>query len=61
MRVLLISPNTLTEPYPVYPLGLDYVAGALAPAHVVRIADMNAVGDLDSLGEIIRVLSNIKV
>lgn len=57
MRVLLISPNTLTEPYPVYPLGLDYVAGALAPAHVVRIADMNAVGDLDSLGEIIRVFS----
>jgi radical SAM superfamily enzyme YgiQ (UPF0313 family) len=57
MRVLLISPNTLTEPYPVYPLGLDYVAGALAPDHLVRIADMNAVGDWDSLGEIIRVFS----
>jgi radical SAM superfamily enzyme YgiQ (UPF0313 family) len=57
MRVLLISPNTLTEPYPVYPLGLDYVAGALTPDHLVRIADMNAVGDWDSLGEIIRVFS----
>jgi|LGOV01.1.fsa_nt_gb radical SAM superfamily enzyme YgiQ (UPF0313 family) len=57
MRVLLISPNTLTEPYPVYPLGLDYVAGALAPDHLVRIADINAVGDWDSLSEIIRVFS----
>ena len=57
MRVLLISSNTLTEPYPVYPLGLDYVAGALAPDHLVRIADMNVVGDWDSLGEIIRVFS----
>jgi radical SAM superfamily enzyme YgiQ (UPF0313 family) len=55
MRVLLISSNTLTEPYPVYPLGLDYVAGALAPDHLVRIADMNVVGDWDSLCEIIRV------
>ena len=57
MRVLLVSPNRFTEPYPVYPLGLDYVAGALAPNHLVRIADMNAVGDWDSLGEIIRVFS----
>ena len=30
MKVLLISANTLKEPYPVYPLGLDYVAGAIA-------------------------------
>jgi radical SAM superfamily enzyme YgiQ (UPF0313 family) len=41
MRVLLISANTLTTPYPVYPIGLDYVAAALAPAHKVRIVDMN--------------------
>ena len=26
MKVLLIATNTLKEPYPVYPLGLDYVA-----------------------------------
>ena len=39
MRVLLISANTLTSPYPVYPIGLDYVAAALTPAHEVRILD----------------------
>src|SRR5512142_2971445 len=27
-------------PYPVYPIGLDYVTGARAPAHEVRIADL---------------------
>jgi radical SAM superfamily enzyme YgiQ (UPF0313 family) len=43
MRVLLISPNTLVVPYPVYPLGLDYVAGAIAPEHEVRIADLQIV------------------
>jgi radical SAM superfamily enzyme YgiQ (UPF0313 family) len=43
MRVLLISANTLTAPYPVYPLGLDYVAAALDPAHNVRIVDMNCI------------------
>jgi len=43
VKVLLLSPNTLTTPYPVYPLGLDYVAGTLAPAHRVRIADLQVV------------------
>jgi len=43
MRVLLLSPNTLTTPYPVYPLGLDYVAGSLSSAHQVRIADVQVV------------------
>lgn len=43
MRVLLISPNTLTVPYPVYPLGLDYVAGSIAPEHEVRIADLQTI------------------
>ena len=47
MRVLLISANTLTSPYPVYPIGLDYVAAALTPAHEVRILDMNCVGTKD--------------
>ncbi|MFZ5571977.1 MAG: lipid biosynthesis B12-binding/radical SAM protein [Thermodesulfobacteriota bacterium] len=49
MNVLLLSANTLTEPYPVYPLGLDYVAAALRPGHRVRIADMNILGDGESL------------
>jgi radical SAM superfamily enzyme YgiQ (UPF0313 family) len=44
MKVLLISANTVTAPYPVYPLGLDYVAAALADAHSVEIADMNLIG-----------------
>ena len=43
VKILLISPNTLTAPYPVYPLGLDYVAGALSPVHQVRIADLQVV------------------
>ena len=41
MKILLISANNLTEPYPVYPLGLDYVAGALSKRHAVRIADVH--------------------
>jgi radical SAM superfamily enzyme YgiQ (UPF0313 family) len=52
MKVLLLSVNTLTSPYPVYPLGLDYVAAALVPKHTVRIADMNIAG-LQDLGRII--------
>ncbi|MCP4707597.1 MAG: B12-binding domain-containing radical SAM protein, partial [Planctomycetes bacterium] len=53
MNVLLISANTLTTPYPVYPLGLDYVAGAIVPQHNVQIADMNVIGDYASLGVLI--------
>jgi len=40
MKVLLISANRLVSPYPVYPMGLDYVAGALS-RHRVKILDMN--------------------
>jgi radical SAM superfamily enzyme YgiQ (UPF0313 family) len=57
MRVLLVSANTLTEPYPVYPLGLDYVAGAIAADHQVQIADLNSLGNEGSLGKIIRDFS----
>lgn len=53
MNVLLISPNTLTVPYPVYPLGLDYVAGALDARHLVEIADLNTI-ELDGLGRLIK-------
>lgn len=41
MKVLLISVNRLTAPYPVYPLGLDYVAGAISDYHNVKLVDMN--------------------
>lgn len=52
MKVLLVSGNTLTEPYPVYPLGLDYVAGALTPRHQVRILDLNAEAHSEALCEV---------
>ncbi|MGC9194458.1 MAG: lipid biosynthesis B12-binding/radical SAM protein [Syntrophobacteraceae bacterium] len=45
MKVLLVSPNTLREPYPVYPLGLDYVAGAISADHQVLCLDMNSLED----------------
>lgn len=56
MRILLISPNTLTVPYPVYPIGLDYVAGSVSAEHQVRIADMNVLS-LEGLAEILRDFS----
>lgn len=43
MKVLLISANTLESPYPVYPIGLDYVAAALSDKHRVRAVDMNTL------------------
>ncbi len=57
MKVLLVSANILTEPYPVYPLGIDYVAGALEPDHEVQIADMNSLGGCDALQDLIRQFS----
>jgi radical SAM superfamily enzyme YgiQ (UPF0313 family) len=44
MNILLISPNTLTTPYPVYPIGLDYVAGSIGTKHDVQIVDLQIVG-----------------
>lgn len=41
MKILLISPNVLTAPSPVYPIGLDYVAGSISPRHEVEIVDLN--------------------
>ena len=53
MRVLLISANRLKEPYPVYPVGLDYVAGVLDGVHQVKTIDLNTLsGD----GELIDLL-----
>jgi radical SAM superfamily enzyme YgiQ (UPF0313 family) len=56
MNILLISPNTLTVPYPVYPIGLDYVAGAIPVEHEVRIADMHTAG-WDDLAAVIKEFS----
>ena len=52
MKILLISANTLIAPYPVYPIGLDYVAGGVSADHQVRIADMNILS-LMALEEIL--------
>ena len=44
-KILLISSNTTTEPYPVYPLGLAVVASAsMAQGHHVRQFDWLAEG-----------------
>ncbi len=53
MNILLISANRLTAPYPVYPLGLEYVAGAISSDHQVRLADMNTLANLDNLAALI--------
>jgi len=53
LKILLVSANTLTTPYPVYPLGLDHVADALWADHDVKIADINAIGDIEQLSRII--------
>ena len=54
MKVLLISANTLTAPYPVYPLGLDYVAEAVAANHQVKIADLN---HLDAIDRVVKAVT----
>jgi radical SAM superfamily enzyme YgiQ (UPF0313 family) len=54
MKVLLISANTTNAPHSVYPLGLDYVAGALTPRHEVRILDMNLAAGQEALEGAIR-------
>ncbi|MBN2159523.1 MAG: cobalamin-dependent protein [Spirochaetes bacterium] len=53
MKVLLVSANSVRAPYYVYPLGLDYVAAAIADRHEVRVADINDDGSTDRLLETI--------
>jgi len=53
MKVLLISANRLIEPYPVYPVGLDYVAGAINGSHEVKTIDLNT---LSGNGELVNLL-----
>ncbi len=56
-KVLLISANRMKQPYPVYPLGLDYVAGALSPFYETKIIDMNVDMPVDALGNAIRAFA----
>ncbi len=54
MRILLTAANLCTDPYPVYPLGMSVIAGALTEAgHTIRQFDALAHG-LDKLPQIIR-------
>ena len=45
MKVLLVSTNTVAEPHPAYPIGLDYVMNAISPPHQVKTVDMNELRD----------------
>ncbi len=54
MKLLLLSANTTQSPYPVYPLGLDYIAGTINPRHEAAVLDMNVVGGLDGLEAAVR-------
>lgn len=49
-RILLISANITTEPYPVYPLGLAVIAAALTAAgHEIKQFDFLASGESEEL------------
>ncbi|HOW57591.1 MAG TPA: lipid biosynthesis B12-binding/radical SAM protein [Smithellaceae bacterium] len=54
MKILLVSANILKVPYPVYPLGLDYVAGSLDDSCQKKIVDLNEFSDLSKLAALIR-------
>lgn len=57
MKILLVSANKLKEPYPVYPLGLDYVAGAIPEDHHVETIDINDFPEPESIKKKIREYS----
>lgn len=49
MRVMLISANTVTAPYPVNPIGLDHVAATIKKRHEVLVTDVTTVENLSRL------------
>lgn len=49
MKLLLVSTNTETAPSPVYPVGLDYVAGIASHRHDVKILDLNENNSMEKL------------
>jgi radical SAM superfamily enzyme YgiQ (UPF0313 family) len=40
MGVLLVATNRMVTPFPVYPIGVDYVATALQGRHMLRVLDL---------------------
>ena len=51
MKILLVSINNETKPYPVFPLGLAYVASAVPPGDDVRAVDLCVEEDLGALAD----------
>jgi hypothetical protein len=58
-KVFLLSTNITTEPYPVYPLGMAIIAGALVEGgHQIMQYDFLAAGQSEqSLAEAVRTLA----
>jgi radical SAM superfamily enzyme YgiQ (UPF0313 family) len=44
MKILLVATNRMMTPFPVYPIGVDYVATALRGRHDVRVMDLACEG-----------------
>ena len=44
MKILLVATNRMMTPFPVYPIGVDYVATALRGRHDVRVMDFACDG-----------------
>ena len=40
MKILLVATNRMMTPFPVYPIGVDYVATSLRGCHDVRVIDL---------------------
>ena len=53
MKILLISTNTLTQPYATYPIGLDYIINAVSARHEVKSVDMNELRDGQALAAVV--------
>ncbi|MFH2006597.1 MAG: lipid biosynthesis B12-binding/radical SAM protein [bacterium] len=50
----MISANRLNTPYPVYPIGLDYVRGALPAHHEVKVLDLAVEDSNTALSDAVR-------
>jgi hypothetical protein len=44
MKILLVATNRMMAPFPVYPIGVDYVAAALQGRHEVQVMDLACDG-----------------
>jgi radical SAM superfamily enzyme YgiQ (UPF0313 family) len=51
VKVLLVATNRMLTPFPVYPIGVDYVATALRKRHEVRVLDLACAGGEAALVE----------